>query len=113
MTVHKMHLSKEPFDKIASGDKIIESRLFDKKRQSINIGDKIEFSENDNPERRAIADVTALYRYGSFHDLVSDFPPEYFGEKSSELLLQKISHFYSEKEQSDYGVIGIKIKLQK
>jgi len=45
-----MKLSTEPFNKIASGEKVIESRLFDEKRQKISIGDQIVFSENGKPE---------------------------------------------------------------
>lgn len=47
-----MKLSQEPFDKIASGEKIIESRLFDEKRRLIKVGDEIEFSQNDNLEKQ-------------------------------------------------------------
>ena len=52
MTTHQMKLAKAPFDKIAHGQKIIESRLFDEKRQLINIGDDIEFTQNDDQTRQ-------------------------------------------------------------
>jgi ASC-1-like (ASCH) protein len=41
MKIHKMKLTTEPFDKIKSGSKIIEVRLFDEKRKDINLGDEI------------------------------------------------------------------------
>jgi len=112
MTIHQMKLAKEPFEKIANGQKVIESRLFDEKRQLINIGDEIEFSRNDNPVETVKAKVKALYRYDSFESLFSDFPPEYFGGVSKEFLLEEISAFYSKEEQKKYGVIGIKIELR-
>ena len=41
--VHCMNLEPSAFLKIADGSKTIELRLNDKKRQKINIGDRIEF----------------------------------------------------------------------
>ena len=45
MQQHQMKLVTEAYDSIASGKKVIESRLFDEKRQRIMVGDKITFSE--------------------------------------------------------------------
>ncbi len=113
MAIHHMKLAKEPFAKIATGQKVIESRLFDEKRRLIDIGDLIEFSQHDDPERTAKTRVRELYRYDSFEGLFSDFPPESFGGASKKLLLTEISRFYSEEEQEKYGVVGIMIELQK
>lgn len=107
-----MKLAKEPFDKIVNGEKVIESRLFDEKRQLINIGDVIEFSQNDDSAKVARTKVKALYRYDSFENLFTDFPPEYFGGDSKEFLLEEISRFYPKEEQEKYGVVGIKIEIQ-
>ena len=41
---HRMKLNKDPFDRVRSGRKKIEIRLFDEKRQNLNIGDIICFS---------------------------------------------------------------------
>ncbi len=40
---HQMKLQREPFNKVLSGEKIIESRLYDEKRQQVKVGDQIEF----------------------------------------------------------------------
>lgn len=111
MTIHKMKLSANPFEKIASGKKIIESRLYDEKRQLINIGDHIEFSRNDKPDEKVITIVKAFYRYATFEGLFSDFPSEYFGGNSKDELIKEIETFYPEEEQKKYGVVGIKIEL--
>jgi len=112
MATHFMKLAKDPFDKVVSGQKIIESRLFDEKRQNINIGDEIEFSQNDDPTKVVKTKVKALYRYDSFEKLFSEFPTEYFGRDSKESLLEEINQFYSKEEQEKYGVVGIRIVLQ-
>lgn len=41
MTTHQLKLATEPFNAIISGNKTIESRLYDAKRQKIQIGDQI------------------------------------------------------------------------
>ena len=105
MTTHTMKLSKLPFEKIANGKKIIESRLYDEKRQQIKVDDKIEFSCNDELRKKAVTKVKALYIYGSFEDLFYDFPPEYFGGKSKDELIKEIETFYSKEEQKNTGLL--------
>lgn len=72
---HQMKLSTEPFNQIASGAKVIESRLYDEKRQQIALGDEIEFSENDHPENKARTKVTGLLRYLSSSTANAPTPP--------------------------------------
>ena len=107
-----MKLSKIPFEKIANGTKIIESRLFDDKRKLINIGDHIEFTQSDDILKKVNTKVVALYRYRNFSELFSDFSPASFGSESREALLSEIERFYSSEEQSKFGVIGIKIERE-
>ena len=44
-----MKLNAYPFEMIKSGEKTIEIRLFDEKRQQIKAGDKIVFTNNTIP----------------------------------------------------------------
>lgn len=106
---HQMKLTKIPFEKITNGQKIIESRLFDEKRQQINVGDSIEFLQNEDLNKKTTRNVVALYRYVTFEGMFSDFPPEYFGGESKETLLREIHQFYSKEDEDRYGVIGIKL----
>lgn len=113
MITHKMRLSPEPFGKIANGTKKIESRIFDEKRKAIRVGDRIEFSNSENNEDKITVRVRGLYVYDSFENLFDDFPPEYFGDASKKSLIDEISRFYTKKEQSENGVIGIRIESEK
>jgi ASC-1-like (ASCH) protein len=110
MITHQMKLSKIPFAKIVAGTKVIESRLFDDKRKLINIGDIIEFIENEDSTKKITLKVKALYRYGTFSELFSDFNPVLFGGESKESLLVEIEQFYSYEDQNKFGVVGIKIE---
>lgn len=108
---HQMKLAQEPFAKIKKGSKIIESRLFDGKRQQINIGDFIEFKQSNDLTKIILTKVKALYRYPTFNELFSDFPASYFGDNSKEKLLNETHQFYSLEEEKKFGVIGIKFEL--
>ena len=111
MKTHHMKLAVEPFNKIASGQKVIESRLYDEKRRHINIGDTIEFSENDNPEHKTTTVVKGLLRYATFEELFADHDPALFGEESEEFLLNQIKQFYTDEDEQKYGVVGIRLAL--
>lgn len=113
MLTHKMKLARDPFEKMIRGQKLIESRMYDEKRRQINIGDHIEFVSADNPLKKVLAKVTALYCYSSFENLFSDFPPEYFGGISKKELVAEMKQFYSKEKEQRYGVLGIKIALLK
>lgn len=106
---HEMKLATEPFKKIASGEKIIESRLFDDKRKLLNIGDEIVFHDNAGQEQPVNTKIIALYRYPSFEPMFADFPASYFGGESKDFLLNQINQFYSAEQEKEFGVIGIKI----
>lgn len=106
-----MRLATEPYNSIVSGKKIIESRLFDEKRQQISIGDTITFSENDKSENSVTAIVKGLLRYQTFKELFADHDPSLFGEESKDFLLNQIKQFYSDEDEQKYGVVGIRLQI--
>lgn len=109
-----MKLAKEPFEKITSGQKIIESRLFDEKRRLIDIGDEIEFSKLPDLQDKVRVKVTALLRYRMFVEMFDDLPTALFGypESQREYLRTSMYEVYSKEEEERYGVLGIRIELQ-
>jgi len=111
MTTHQLKLATEPFNAIISGNKTIESRLYDAKRQKIQIGDLIIFTNRDNSEQTVTAEVVGLLRYATFRDLFSHNNPRKFGGDNVEWLENQISEFYSIEDQKIYGVIGIEFKV--
>lgn len=106
-----MKLSAVPFEKIARKEKVIESRLYDEKRQQIAIGDEIEFSENEHPENSVRTRVKGLLLYQSFAELFADHEPTLFDEESREFLLNQINQFYSDEDQQKDGVVGFRIEV--
>ena len=106
-----MNLQPKYFDFIKDGTKRIELRLYDEKRQSIQIGDIIEFAKSDDEKFKA--EVVGLLRYNSFADLFEDFDISILADSSmtKQELLEVLGEFYSEEKQAEFGVIGIRIKL--
>lgn len=111
MTTHQLKLATEPFNAIISGDKTIESRLYDAKRQKIQIGDRIIFTNRDNSEQTVTAEVVGLLRCATFRDLFSRNNPRKFGGDNVEWLENQISEFYSLSDQLENGVIGIEFEI--
>jgi len=109
-----MKLLESPYERIASGKKIIELRLFDEKRQKLNVGEIIEFSKLPDLEDKVKVEIVALLRYKSFRNLINDFGMEYYGypkDYSVDKFVNSIYTIYSNEKEQLYGVLGIKIKL--
>ncbi|MBQ8156163.1 ASCH domain-containing protein, partial [Candidatus Saccharibacteria bacterium] len=111
MKTHEMNLQPKYFDFIKDGTKRIELRLFDEKRQQIQLGDTIEFTKSKN--EKFTAEVIGLLRYNSFNDLFEDFDISILADKSmtKQELLDVLSEFYTPEKQAKFGVLGIRLKL--
>lgn len=106
-----MRLNKEPFEKIKSGTKTIEMRLYDEKRKEIVVGEIIHFINRQNDEELT-AKVVALHIYPSFKELYKNFDKLKLGYNSDEEAnFKDMEKYYSPEEQEKYGVVGIEIEL--
>lgn len=109
---HILKLQPKYFDYINKGTKKIELRLFDEKRQKINIGDTIIFQKEPELENEMKVKVVGLLRYNTFEELFEDFDIEVMADKSmtKKELLNVLEEFYTPEKQKQYGVIGIRIE---
>jgi len=106
-----MKLQEFPFDQIRNGKKNIEVRLYDEKRQKIKIGDTVEFRKESEQIEVLKAEVVGLFRYKTFADLVANFDAKYFGYFHADDLIKDLFSFYTKEQETEYGVVGIKVKL--
>lgn len=67
--LHCMNLQPKPFRKIKAGEKTIELRLNDPKRQKIQAGDQIEFLNLGDGLQKIRVQVIAVHRFASFAEL--------------------------------------------
>ncbi|MBQ9070958.1 MAG: HAD hydrolase-like protein [Clostridia bacterium] len=114
MKKHYLKLSEEPFLLIKVGEKTIELRLYDKKRQALKIGDIIEFSNTSDQNQKINCKISALYVYKSFEELYASLPLDRCGY--TEENISRASHldmraYYSEEDERKWGVVGIELKL--
>ncbi len=109
---HFMNLEPSAFFKIADGNKTIELRLNDEKRQKINIGDRIEFRCSEI-NSIIFAEVIKMHKFPDFEQLYKALPLEKCGYSKDDL---KTAHYtdmekYYTKEQIEkYGALGIELQ---
>lgn len=113
ISFHRMKLHSSPFEKIKSGEKTIELRLYDEKRQQINTGDSIVFTNTATGETLT-ATVKKLHRFDSFEELYQTLPLlqcGYTAEDIDSASPADMESYYSKEEQAKYGVVGIELTL--
>ena len=111
MNEHQLNLAPEPFLAIASGKKIIESRLYDEKRQIIQLGDTIIFKNREDPSKSLKVKVVGLLRYKTFSEMFEQNDPKKFGGNNASELIDQINQFYSTEDQERFGVVGIQFSV--
>ncbi len=113
MTQHEMRLHPGPFEKIKSGAKNIELRLYDEKRQQIKVGDTILFI-NRGDDDTMICRVIGLCIFENFAELVAavgakpcgwdkDTPPT---DPDADM-----EAYYPKTDIQKYGALGIVLKV--
>ena len=110
--LHKMKLQENPFERIKNGTKTVEFRLYDEKRQTIQIGDEIEFSKLPELQEKLLVKVIDLYKEESFEKL---FKKVFVGEDKEKIIekAKSMNRFYTPEQEKEYGVVGIKIEIIK
>lgn len=109
---YNSEVSAAVFAKLASGQMVIEPRLNDEAHRKIKPSDLILFVNRETREER-LAKVVGLLRFGSFKELFNAYPPERFGAESDQELIGAMRRLYSPEQETQHGVLGIKIHLLK
>lgn len=104
-----MKLQAAPLTAIKAGSKVIESRLYDEKRQQIQLGDQIIFRNMADLDDAITVKVDGLLRYATFSAMFSDLPASFFGGESISALEEQVYGFYTKEDEAKYGVLGIRI----
>jgi len=106
---HTLRLHDKPFVLIESGRKTLEARLYDKKRQSIQVEDEVQFI-NRTDGRVLHMKVDKLYMYPNFRTMFEELGVYVFGGDELETTLEVMQEYYSVQQQRESGVVGISIK---
>lgn len=111
---HCLRLNSIPFAQIESGKKCIELRLYDEKRQKIQIGDTLIFTHREDESETIAVKVTALHRFDSFENLYACLPLTkcgYTKEEAESASPSDMAQYYTPEEQRRFGVVGIEFIL--
>ncbi len=111
--IHNMMLNPAPFAMIAEGIKTIELRLYDEKRQLINVDDEIIFTNIEDSAKQIRAKVLALHKFSSFEELYANLPLLKCGYTEADVHTaspKDMEEYYSQDKQKKYGVVGIEIE---
>lgn len=113
---HTMTLQPQPFRLIQAGQKRIELRLYDQKRQQLRVGDEIAFSCPSESAEPLVTRVAALHRFSNFTELYASLPLLWCGytpETLPDASPEDMARYYSAEEQAQYGVVGIQLGFPK
>lgn len=108
-----MTLNEMPFRQIERGDKTVEMRLNDEKRQRLQVGDLIRFTRSGSDERLFV-EVTSLKHFSSFSKAFAynkRIVQAGFGEMTAAQAAKGMRNYYSEEEEQANGVLAIGVKL--
>ena len=97
-----LHLDSILFEEIKKGDKKIEVRLFDEKRQKLKIGDIIIFYKRPETEESIKVKIIGLKRFKTFKETYS-----YYSIKKNP---EEMYKYYSKEDEKLFGVIAIEFK---
>ena len=108
---HSMSLMRKYFERMRDGKKTVEIRLFDEKRKSFSIGDKIVFSCADAQDQRLVRRIVGMHAYDSLEQLARDFSCEELGLSLSEIediggIMAKI---YSAADIDRHGFLAVRL----
>lgn len=109
--IHYMNLVPTAFVKIADGNKTIELRLNDEKRQRIKAQDTVAFRCSSTKDI-ITAQVSGLHKFPDFKELYNALPLEKCGYTVAELdtaHYTDMERYYSKEQITKYGALGIEL----
>ena len=108
---YEMGLYNKPFQSIQSGKKVYEVRLYDKKRQLINKGDEIVFTNLTTTEMMTVK-VTEIKRYESFKSMYEQIDKKLLDceNDSLEEMLESTYKIYTKEQEKEGGTVAIRIE---
>ena len=113
VTLHRMDLHDAPFRAIQSGEKTVEMRLYDEKRQQVKEGNYICF-QNRSSGKKIVTVVEKLHIFPSFEQLYANMDLlkcGYTADTVPTASPKDMDVYYSPEKQQNYSVVGIELRL--
>lgn len=97
------------FNKMKNGERSVEVRLFDKKRQQLKIGDIIEFVNIETKEK-LLTQLKGIAIFENFSDMVDYLTPQLLGYPNKEELILRFERLYPVDMVARFNIVGLFIK---
>ena len=111
MQKHEFTLQPAPFKRMQQGIKKVEMRLFDTKRQKLQVGDFICFTNTVTKEQLNVQ-IVELKQFRDFKALYAAYSPFDLGyEPGEEVSSSHMEVYYNNVQIMKFGVLAIRIKL--
>lgn len=108
--IHQLSVREPYYHLLKSGVKTVELRIWDEKRQKIQVGDTIVFLKAENPNDSFLATVISLIHAKNFGELSEMISPQSAGFSNKEALVKTMRSIYTLDAQEKTGVVGIQIQ---
>lgn len=109
---HEMKLNRGAFEAIMSGKKTIELRLYDKKRQKVDIGDQIKFycKETNESFYITVKDIIVADDFSSLFQKVNLSKCGFDENIDFESAVKSMEEYYSPEKQAKYKVVAFEFE---
>ncbi|MEN9338544.1 MAG: hypothetical protein RI945_269 [Candidatus Parcubacteria bacterium] len=107
MKTYTISTAEKNFEKIKSGKKIIESRLFYDERKKFKIGDCLELVNEGDKNEKLLLKIKELIIKDSFEELFKSKAIKDFGYETIGDALKNVFLYYTKENEKKFGVIGI------
>ena len=114
--VHDLKLYSENFDRLESGSKHREYRLYDEKRRLIKIGDTIRFIRLPDKNKYLFAEVTNVEVFKNWYDCYEKYFEEDFKERYSsvqDVVDDTYNGYYTKEDSDKYGCCCLTLSIKK
>ena len=109
---HCMMLHDRPFEMIKRGIKTVEMRLHDKKRQAVNVGDLIMFTNVRTGEKMTVR-VIAKNIFDNFEALYDFYEKSVIGYLPDEVSdPDDMAQYYCQDDIKEFGVCAMEIRVE-
>lgn len=110
--IYTMKLHQDPYDRIKVGTKSVEIRLNDEKRQNLNIGDGIIFSNIENLTDISKVTITNIKKFDNFYNLFQNYDSSHLWvDMSHEEYVNSMYQYYKPEQEEMHGVCAIEFRL--
>lgn len=109
---HTLNLAPIYFELISSGEKVLEGRLNDEKRQAFEIGDEILFFKEPEKKETLRAEILDKYFFKDFEEMAESLDKAELGfdGKTKEQMIDTYYGIYPKEKTLATGVVIFRIK---